>query len=127
MPRTVKKVSPLKGGASLLRDTALEYPHTEEAHPWGETAIKVKGKTFLFMRLEPTELSFSVKLPKTGNQALALPFAKPTEYGMGKHGWVTIRVEKVTKALASQFIEWLDESFRAVAPKKVLEAYDATE
>jgi predicted DNA-binding protein (MmcQ/YjbR family) len=126
MPITVKKkTSPLEHAASLLRETALEYPHTEEAHPWGETAIKVKGKTFLFMRLAPTELSFSVKLPMSGNQALALPFAKPTEYGMGKHGWVTVRVAKVTKALEAQFIEWLDESFRAVAPKKVLEAHDA--
>ena len=127
MPKTAKKVSPLKRAESVLRDAALDYPHTEEAHPWGETAIKVKGKTFLFMRLAPTELSFSVKLPKSGIQALALPFAKPTEYGMGKHGWVTVRVAKVTKALESQFIDWLDESFRAVAPKKVLEAYDAAE
>jgi predicted DNA-binding protein (MmcQ/YjbR family) len=127
MPKTVKKVPPLKRAESLLRDTALEYPHTEEAHPWGETAIKVKGKTFLFMRLAPAELSFSVKLPKSGIQALALPFVKPTEYGMGKHGWVTVRVAKVTKALESQFIDWLDESFRAVAPKKVLDAHDAAE
>jgi predicted DNA-binding protein (MmcQ/YjbR family) len=127
MAKTVKKVSPLTRAESLLRDTALEYPHTEEAHPWGETAIKVKGKTFLFMRLTPTELSFSVKLPKSGIQALALPFVKPTEYGMGKHGWVTVRVAKVTKTLESQFVEWLDESFRAVAPKKVLEAYDAAD
>jgi predicted DNA-binding protein (MmcQ/YjbR family) len=127
MPKTVKKVSPLKRAESLLRDTALEYPHTEEAHPWGETAVKVKGKTFLFMRLQPTELSFSVKLPKSGIQALALPFVKPTEYGMGKHGWVTVRVAKVTKGLEAQFIEWLDESFRAVAPKKVLDAYDAAQ
>jgi predicted DNA-binding protein (MmcQ/YjbR family) len=125
MPKTVKKVSPLKRAESSLRDAALEYPHTEEAHPWGETAIKVKGKTFLFMRLTSDELSFSVKLPTTGVQALALPFAKPTEYGMGKHGWVTVRVSKVTKALESQCIEWLDESFRAVAPKKVLDALDA--
>ena len=128
MPKVAKKkVPPLKRAESLLRDTALDYPHTEEAHPWGETAIKVKGKTFLFMRLTPEELSFSVKLPKSGIQALALPFAKPTEYGMGKHGWVTVRVAKVTKALEVQFIDWLDESFRAVAPKKVLEAHDAAE
>jgi predicted DNA-binding protein (MmcQ/YjbR family) len=124
MPRIAKKVSPLKRAESALRDAALEYPETEEAHPWGETAIKVKGKTFLFMRLTPEELSFSVKLPKSGIQALALPFVKPTEYGMGKHGWVTVRVAKVTKALEAQFIDWLDESFRAVAPKKVLDAFD---
>ena len=32
------------------RDRAMSYPQTEEAFPWGERAIKVKGKTFLFMR-----------------------------------------------------------------------------
>jgi len=36
-------------------------------------------------------------------------------------------LDDLTKALEAQFIEWLDESFRAVAPKKVLEAYDAAE
>ena len=116
--------SPLERAESALRSAALAYPETEEAHPWGETAMKVKGKTFLFMRRTPTELSFSVKLPRTGMQALALPFAKPTEYGLGKAGWVTIRVAKVTKALEAQFLEWLDESFRAVAPAKVLARVD---
>ena len=124
MPKTAKKVSSLKRAEARLRETALDYPQTEEAHPWGETAIKVKGKTFLFMRLTPEELSFSVKLPKSGIQALALPFVKPLEYGMGKHGWVKVTVSNVTKALEEQFLEWLDESFRAVAPKKVLDALD---
>ena len=35
-----------------LRKQALSYPGTDEHQPWGETAIKVKGKTFLFMRAE---------------------------------------------------------------------------
>ena len=109
---------------SAMRDRALGYPETEEAFPWGERAIKVKGKTFLFMRLGDTEMSFSVKLPNTGMQALALPFAKPTEYGLGKSGWVTVRLEKATKALTEQCMLWIDESFRAVAPKRVLAAVD---
>src|SRR5690349_13435779 len=90
-----------------MRDRAVAYPETEEAFPWGERAIKVKGKTFLFMRLGDGELSFSVKLPKTGIQALAMPFAKPTEYGLGKHGWVTVRLTKVTKALTDQCLSWI--------------------
>ena len=77
------------------------------------------------MRLGDTELSFSVKLPRTGFQALALPFAKPTEYGLGKSGWVTVRLGKATKALTDQCMLWIDESYRAVAPKRAVAALDA--
>ena len=52
--------------------------------------------------------------------ALALPFAKPTEYGLGRHGWVTVRLAKTTKPLTEQCMAWIDESFRAVAPKRVV-------
>jgi hypothetical protein len=58
--------------------------------------------------------------PRTGVQALALPFAKPTEYGLGRHGWVTVRLAKATKPLTEQCMAWIDESFRAVAPKRVV-------
>ena len=115
----------LKKLEATMRDHALEYPQSEEAFPWGERAIKVRGKAFLFMRREEKELSFSVKLPRTGVQALALPFAKPTEYGLGKHGWVTVRLSKTSKELTSQSLAWLDESYRAVAPKKMVDALDA--
>ena len=110
---------------AAMRDRALAYPQTEEAFPWGERAIKVKGKAFLFMRLGDSELSFSVKLPRTGLQALALPFAKPTEYGLGRHGWVTVRLGKATKPLTEQCMAWIDESLRAVAPKRVVASLPA--
>ena len=116
--------APLKKLEASMRDRALGYPQSEEAFPWGERAIKVKGKAFLFMRLGDSELSFSVKLPRTGIQALALPFAKPTEYGLGKHGWVTVRLTKTTKPLAEQCLAWIDESFRAVAPKRIVASLD---
>ena len=114
----------LKKLEATMRDRALSYPESEETFPWGERAIKVKGKTFLFMRLGDAELSFSVKLPRTGIQALALPFAKPTEYGLGKHGWVTVRLTKVDKAMTEQCLLWIDESYRGVAPKRVVAALD---
>jgi predicted DNA-binding protein (MmcQ/YjbR family) len=109
----------------LLRAHALAYPEAEEAFPWGERAIKVRGKAFLFMRLADSELSFSVKLPRTSIQALALPFVKPTEYGLGRHGWVTVRATTTSRALEQQYREWIDESFRAVAPKRVAASLDA--
>jgi predicted DNA-binding protein (MmcQ/YjbR family) len=112
---------------AAMRDRALGYPQSEEAFPWGERAVKVKGKAFLFMRLGDAELSFSVKLPRTGIQALAMPFAKPTEYGLGKHGWVTVRLAKANRELMAQCMLWIDESYRAVAPKRVVAALDGPE
>ena len=110
---------------AAMRDRALGYPQAEEAFPWGERAIKVKGKAFLFMRLADTELSFSVKLPRTGIQALAMPFAKPTEYGLGKHGWVTLLIMRDDQLPLPLLEAWIDESYRAVAPKRLVAERDA--
>ena len=90
-------VPTLTGFAAELREFALSLPETTEDFPWGERAFKVKTKAFVFLSMHDGELSFSVKLPKTGNQALALPFAEPTHYGLGKHGWVTIRPKKKSR------------------------------
>ena len=106
--------------ASELRDAALCYPATDEHFPWGETAIKVKGKTFLFMRSADDELSLSVKLPQSREDALALPFTEPTHYGLGKSGWVTSSFKRGDDVPVGVLKDWLDESYRAVAPKKLV-------
>ena len=104
-----------------LRQHALQYPEVHEDYPWGELAIKVKGKAFIFMRAEADLVSLSVKLPQSRDMANDLPFAEPTHYGLGKHGWVTA---KITAKEAGETLEmlkaWIDESFRAVAPKSIV-------
>jgi predicted DNA-binding protein (MmcQ/YjbR family) len=102
-----------------IRSTALELPETDEAHPWGENAVRVREKAFVFMRLEKDQLSFSFKLPESGKSALALPFAQPTHYGMGRHGWVTFTNPPASAKFAKQCDEWIRESYRAVAPKRL--------
>src|SRR5262245_34345574 len=114
---------------SALRKHALSYPESKEEFPWGHTAIKVKGKAFLFMALEKEKgvFSLSVKLPVSGKFALALPFASPTEYGLGKSGWVTARFHAKDDVPVDMLKEWLDESFRAIAPKRVLARLEDSE
>lgn len=107
-----------------LRKRALAYPDTVEDHPWGHSAFKVKRKTFLFLYQEPTFLSMSMKLPDSGKAALNLPFTQPTEYGLGKSGWVTSRFEQDAEPPTEMLLEWLDQSFRAIAPKSVLKKLD---
>ena len=105
-----------------IRKAALAYPETREDHPWGEIAIKVKGKVFVFMGYsEDGSYGFSVKLPKSGPAVLKKKFAEPTHYGLGKHGWVSIRLTKDSDVPLKQALAWVDESFRAVAAKKIVD------
>jgi predicted DNA-binding protein (MmcQ/YjbR family) len=112
---------PLAGFAAELRECALALPETKEDFPWGERAFKVRGKAFVFLSVGDG-LSFSMKLPRSGVQALALPIAEPTHYGLGKHGWVTFTPGRLSKALKQQFFNWLIESYTSVAPSKLARA-----
>ncbi len=110
----------LKAAEAALIKKALTYPQATEHHPWGETAIKVKGKVFVFLGWDNGQLGMSCKLPRTGEMALSLPFAEPTGYGLGKSGWVSARFKPGSDAPLPLLFDWLDESYRAVAPAKVL-------
>src|SRR5947208_12999608 len=105
---------------AALRAHALTYPQTKEDFPWGETAIKVNGKVFLFMYLAKDALNLSVKLPVSGKVALALPFASPTGYSLGKSGWVTARFAAKDAVPVDRWKGWVDASCRGVAPKRVV-------
>jgi predicted DNA-binding protein (MmcQ/YjbR family) len=105
-----------------LRDFAMRYPGAHEDFPWGERVVKVKGKVFLFLGGKDSGLSLSVKLPSSGLIALGLPFASPTGYGLAKSGWVTARFGPKDKPPMEVLRAWIDESYRAVAPKKLVAA-----
>jgi predicted DNA-binding protein (MmcQ/YjbR family) len=105
-----------------VRKRAMSYPHVTEEFPWGESAFKVKGKTFVFMREEKDAVSFSVKLPQSRDFALDLPGSEPTHYGMGAKGWVTLNPTKKTPT--GVLFALIDESYRAVAPKTVVKELD---
>jgi predicted DNA-binding protein (MmcQ/YjbR family) len=108
-----------------LRKIALAYPQTREDLPWGESAIKVGGKTFVFMRDGADEFSVTTKLPQSREFALEYPFTAPTGYGMGNSGWVTSRFAPKDKPPIDVLEAWIAESFRAVAPKTLLKQMDA--
>ncbi len=110
---------------AALREQALSYPEAHEDFPWGERVIKVKKKVFVFLRAsggrEGEGLTLSVKLPDSGLSALALPFAEPTGYGLGKAGWVTLTFGARERPPLELLRRFVDESYRAVAPKKLVE------
>ncbi len=110
----------LQKAEAALREHALAFPEAVEEFPWGHRAIKVRKKIFAIMATDDEGLSLSVKLPESGIAALAFPFAAPTGYGLGKSGWVTARFGPKERPPLDLLRAWIDESWRAVAPKKLV-------
>ena len=113
------RVGHLARARARLRRLALSYPEAREEFPWGECVIKVRGKIFLFLGRSGGGLSLSVKLPGSAMLALDLPFASPTGYGLGKSGWVTAEFASGDNPPLPVLEQWIDESYRAVAPKRL--------
>lgn len=67
-------------------------------------------------------MSLSVKLPNSSADVLHLPFTEPMGYGMGKHGWVLLLLMRDDQVPLELLEVWITESYRAVAPKRMLAA-----
>ncbi len=106
-----------------LREFALGFPEAYEEQPWGHSAIKVKGKTFVFLALHDG-FGLSAKLPESHPEALLLPFASPTRYGLGKSGWVSAQIEEAGDPPVSVLADWIEESYRTIAPRRLVAQLD---
>ncbi|MCY1019481.1 MmcQ/YjbR family DNA-binding protein [Pyxidicoccus sp. MSG2] len=115
----------LKAAEDRLREVMLALPEATEDFPWGHRSGKVKGKMFAILVLEDSGLTVTTKLPDSNEAALMLPFTAPTGYGMGKSGWVTATFKPGDSVPVELLSQWIHESFRAVAPQKVLKAMAA--
>ncbi|MBI3758692.1 MAG: MmcQ/YjbR family DNA-binding protein [Deltaproteobacteria bacterium] len=117
----------LKKAAADLRQFALGFPGAVEEFPWGESVAKVNKRVFVFLSQahgKLDELAFSVKLPQSGDAARREKFVTPTAYGLGKSGWVTIRTKSVSAALLARCRKWIEESYRTIAPQKLIRKLD---
>jgi predicted DNA-binding protein (MmcQ/YjbR family) len=139
MATTKRKKSPHP--SAELRMFALSLPGAHEDFPWGERVAKVGKKVFVFLGHdddarqraspakrehigEPGSFGISVKLPQSGKKALQRGFASPTDYGLGSKGWVSLRFRAGENAPMEELKAWIEESYRAIAPKKLIERLD---
>ena len=114
---------PKRTHASLVA-YALGLPEAFEDHPWGETVAKVNGKVFVFFGSGHGDTyGMSVKLDESLEQALAVPGAAPTGYGLGKAGWVSVPFAEGTPPL-DVLKDWVEESYRRIAPKRLVRDLD---
>ena len=115
----------VKQAEQRLIKFALTYPEAVLEHPWGHDAAKVKGKMFATFGGEANpkgEFSLTVKLPISAEMALTLPWVEQTGYGLGKAGWVTARLKSGDDFDLETMKGWIDQSYRAVAPKMLVKS-----
>ncbi len=105
---------------------ALSLPEAWEDHPWGETVVKVAKKVFVFFGVEGGlgDFGLCVKLPESAAEVRSLPHAEPAGYGLGKSGWVVVKYHTCDDVPRDDVRAWIVESYRAVAPKKLLKQLD---
>jgi predicted DNA-binding protein (MmcQ/YjbR family) len=110
--------------AEPLLAHALGLPEAYEDHPWGENVAKVGKKVFVFFGQPDAERPFglTVKLPESSETALSLPWATSPGYGLDRGHWVWLTPPE--DAPFDMLADWIAESYRAVAPKRLLRSLE---
>jgi hypothetical protein len=105
-----------------VRRLALGLPDATEQLTWEvETTWRVRGKIFAM----GTEESGQVSLKATKEDQAELVASRPKAFAVagyvGRFGWITVTLAEVDPG---EFAELLLESWRQIAPKRAVAAYD---
>ncbi|MBX9360893.1 MmcQ/YjbR family DNA-binding protein [Streptomyces massasporeus] len=113
-----------------VRAFALGLPDAVEEFPWGESVAKVNKKVFVFLGVQdgsyPVGVTVKLKDETAHAHALACPGAEPAGYGLGKAGWVSIPLEQQGAPTAEVLCDWVEESYRVIAPKRLIVVLDGS-
>jgi predicted DNA-binding protein (MmcQ/YjbR family) len=112
---------------AALSDAACALPGAQVDFPWGERVVKAGGKVFVFLGVDDPaagSAGLSLKLRDSHEEAMSTPGARPTGYGLGKAGWVSIPLGGEAEPTWDQLERWLVESYRIVAPKRLVKELD---
>ncbi|NJK31024.1 MAG: MmcQ/YjbR family DNA-binding protein [Deltaproteobacteria bacterium] len=119
--RSSSKSDPVTQALVELRAFGLAYPGAHTKSPWpGHLDLAVNDKTFAYLSIEGEPFRISCKLPHSSAVALMMPHTSPTAYGLGKSGWVSCSVPEGEPIDVELFKAWIDESYRAQAPKRLV-------
>jgi hypothetical protein len=104
-----------------LRTLALALPEAEEHDHFGRPSFRVRGKIFVTVHADGA--SANLKLPRDEHEALVA--SRPEVFGTVTWGQL-IRTSVVLAVVdGDELAELVQEAWRAVAPKRVVAAFDA--
>ncbi|WP_432093591.1 MmcQ/YjbR family DNA-binding protein [Streptomyces sp. bgisy100] len=112
-----------------VREFALGLPGAGEEFPWGESVIKVNRKVFVFLGTGdgswPPGITVKLRDDAVHEHAMTSPGAEPAGYGLGRAGWVSVPLAERGAPAAELLCDWVEESYRVIAPKRLVAELDA--
>jgi predicted DNA-binding protein (MmcQ/YjbR family) len=106
-----------------LEQIAAVLPEAErvDIEEWGDhPTFRVRGKNFVFCDIDAHHLTVKLTPDEAAAVVATDPDANPAGYGLGRHGWVALTVPPdATEDRWRQITEWVETSYRLVAPKSV--------
>jgi predicted DNA-binding protein (MmcQ/YjbR family) len=108
-----------------IRAYGKSLPGAYVDHPWGESVLKVNKKVFLFLGMDRTDdPGLGVKLVMSQPMALAQSGVEAMGYNLGRSGWIWLKLREA-RLPDDVLRDWVLESYRAVAPRKLVAELDA--
>lgn len=102
------------------RKFALGYPEAWETGACVNRAFKAGKKSFLFMGINDEVYHARIRLGDSVKEAEKLAKKNPDNYDVGKFGWTKVTFPRNKKPPKGLLERWIDESYRILAPKKLL-------
>jgi predicted DNA-binding protein (MmcQ/YjbR family) len=103
-----------------VRELAMALPEATEQIAWEvETTWRIRGKIFAMGTAESGRISVKATKEEQAELVASRPEAFEIAPYVGRFGWVTVTVGD------DEFAELLIESWRQVAPKRLVAAYDS--
>jgi hypothetical protein len=104
-----------------LRTVALALPEAVEADHFGRPSFRVRGK--IFVTVHEDGQGVNLKLPRDEHEALVA--SRPDVFGTVTWGQLIRTSVRLEVADPEELAELVQEAWRAVAPKRVVAAFDA--
>lgn len=107
--------------------TALPEAVRVDIEEWGgEPTFRVHGKNFVFAGHDGRSLSVKLPLEEAAAVVATDPYATPTGYGLGRHGWVSIALPaRPSGARWKEVAEMVRTSYCLIAPKRLVRQLEA--
>jgi len=105
-----------------LEALALRLPEAIrfDIEAWDHPTFRVRGKNFVFCDHPATMLSLKLSTDEAAAVVATEDWVEPAHYGMGRHGWVLVRLDDPARPDQwEQVEEWVRTSYTLVAPKRL--------
>lgn len=111
--------------AQALQAFASTYPEVSESPSCVNRSFKARKKGFMFLGEKPDGvLRLMVKLDSGIDSAEAVATEHPDEWKVSGPGWITGNFTDDSAPPLETMKEWIDESYRLLAPKTLVKLLD---